>query len=112
MSEAGYEGVFKQKTRQSMGLAGKVDGCALFWRRSKFHLVESYSIEVGTNSAIEKNYAFSVVIVCMDEKGKSLFLTRTHKIPSLSTISLTKLHNVRQHRFWESILDRKRVLPF
>jgi CCR4-NOT transcription complex subunit 6 len=45
MSDAGYEGVYKQKTRQSMGLAGKVDGCALFWRRSKFHLVESYSIE-------------------------------------------------------------------
>jgi len=45
LSEAGYEGVYKQKTRQSMGLAGKVDGCALFWRRSKFHLVESYSIE-------------------------------------------------------------------
>eukprot|EP00537_Pseudo-nitzschia_pungens_P003745 CAMPEP_0172357986 /NCGR_PEP_ID=MMETSP1060-20121228/2328_1 /TAXON_ID=37318 /ORGANISM="Pseudo-nitzschia pungens, Strain cf. cingulata" /LENGTH=511 /DNA_ID=CAMNT_0013078961 /DNA_START=868 /DNA_END=2403 /DNA_ORIENTATION=+ len=45
MSEQGYEGVYKQKTRQSMGLAGKVDGCALFWRRSKFHLVESYSIE-------------------------------------------------------------------
>jgi len=45
MSEQGFEGVYKQKTRQSMGLAGKVDGCALFWRRSKFHLVESYSIE-------------------------------------------------------------------
>jgi CCR4-NOT transcription complex subunit 6 len=45
MSDVGYEGVFKQKTRQSMGLAGKVDGCALFWRRATFHLVESYSIE-------------------------------------------------------------------
>eukprot|EP00536_Pseudo-nitzschia_multiseries_P014782 jgi/Psemu1/40148/gm1.40148_g len=45
MSEQGFEGVYKQKTRQSMGLAGKVDGCALFWRRQKFHLVESYSIE-------------------------------------------------------------------
>eukprot|EP00538_Stauroneis_constricta_P011328 CAMPEP_0119553888 /NCGR_PEP_ID=MMETSP1352-20130426/6516_1 /TAXON_ID=265584 /ORGANISM="Stauroneis constricta, Strain CCMP1120" /LENGTH=637 /DNA_ID=CAMNT_0007600371 /DNA_START=503 /DNA_END=2416 /DNA_ORIENTATION=+ len=45
MNDRGYEGVFKQKTRQAMGLAGKVDGCALFWRRSKFHLVESYSIE-------------------------------------------------------------------
>jgi len=45
MSEQGFEGVYKQKTRQSMGLAGKVDGCALFWRRAKFHLVESYSIE-------------------------------------------------------------------
>jgi len=45
MSDQGFEGVYKQKTRQSMGLAGKVDGCALFWRRTKFHLVESYSIE-------------------------------------------------------------------
>jgi len=45
LSEAGFEGVYKQKTRAAMGLAGKVDGCALFWRRSKFHLVESYSIE-------------------------------------------------------------------
>lgn len=43
--EAGFEGVYKQKTRASMGLTGKVDGCALFWRRSKFHLSESYSIE-------------------------------------------------------------------
>mmetsp|Transcript_120360 Transcript_120360/g.245993 ORF Transcript_120360/g.245993 Transcript_120360/m.245993 type:complete len:652 (+) Transcript_120360:489-2444(+) len=45
MSDQGFEGVYKQKTRQSMGLVGKVDGCALFWRRKKFHLVESYSIE-------------------------------------------------------------------
>ncbi|GFH51870.1 CCR4-NOT transcription complex subunit 6 [Chaetoceros tenuissimus] len=45
LSEVGFEGVYKQKTRASMGLAGKVDGCAIFWRRAKFHLVESYSIE-------------------------------------------------------------------
>jgi len=45
LSDAGFEGVYKSKTRQSMGMAGKVDGCALFWRRTKFHLVESYSIE-------------------------------------------------------------------
>ena len=45
LCESGFEGVYKQKTRASMGLTGKVDGCALFWRRSKFHLVESYSIE-------------------------------------------------------------------
>lgn len=45
MHDAGFEGVFKQKTRQAMGMTGKVDGCALFWRRTKFHLIESYSIE-------------------------------------------------------------------
>lgn len=69
MSEQGFEGVYKQKTRQSMGLAGKVDGCALFWRRNKFHLVESYSIEfnelaqrhashVGLNPHSEKRMNF------------------------------------------------------
>jgi CCR4-NOT transcription complex subunit 6 len=70
MSDAGFEGVYKQKTRQSMGLAGKVDGCALFWRRSKFHLVESYSIEfnevaqrqatqvLGLNPRSEEGVAF------------------------------------------------------
>eukprot|EP00611_Tribonema_gayanum_P003315 TRINITY_DN12571_c0_g1_i2.p1 TRINITY_DN12571_c0_g1~~TRINITY_DN12571_c0_g1_i2.p1 ORF type:complete len:288 (-),score=94.97 TRINITY_DN12571_c0_g1_i2:170-973(-) len=28
-----------------MGLVGKVDGCALFWRRNRFRLVENYAIE-------------------------------------------------------------------
>jgi len=45
LSAQGYEGLYKQKTRDAMGLAGKVDGCATFWRRSKFRLAEHYSIE-------------------------------------------------------------------
>ena len=45
LNDLGYEGVYKSKTRQAMGMAGKVDGCAIFWKRSKFHLIESYSIE-------------------------------------------------------------------
>lgn len=45
LSSLGYEGIFKQKTRESMGQYGKVDGCATFWKRSKFLLVENYSIE-------------------------------------------------------------------
>lgn len=45
MSELGYEGVFKQKSRESMGQYGKVDGCAIFWRRSKFMLIENFSVE-------------------------------------------------------------------
>jgi CCR4-NOT transcription complex subunit 6 len=36
LSEAGFDGLYKQKTREAMGMAGKVDGCAVFWRRSKF----------------------------------------------------------------------------
>mmetsp|Transcript_2444 Transcript_2444/g.3467 ORF Transcript_2444/g.3467 Transcript_2444/m.3467 type:complete len:622 (+) Transcript_2444:235-2100(+) len=45
LQEAGYEGLYKAKTRESMGIAGKVDGCALLWRRSKFRLAENYAIE-------------------------------------------------------------------
>lgn len=36
----GYEGIFAQKSREAMGHAGKVDGCALFWKKSKFRLAE------------------------------------------------------------------------
>jgi len=45
LNDLGYEGVFKSKTRDAMGMVGKVDGCAIFWKRAKFHLIESYSIE-------------------------------------------------------------------
>lgn len=45
MQERGYDGMFKQKTRESMGQYGKIDGCATFWRRSKFMMVENYSVE-------------------------------------------------------------------
>ena len=45
MLDKGYDGIFKQKTRDSMGQYGKVDGCATFWRRSKFMMVENYAVE-------------------------------------------------------------------
>ena len=44
MAEKGYDGIFKQKSRDSSGY-GRVDGCATFWRRSKFMMVENYSVE-------------------------------------------------------------------
>ena len=44
MNSQGYEGIFKQKTRDAMGMAGKVDGCAMFWRKSKLQCVENYTI--------------------------------------------------------------------
>lgn len=76
MSEQGYEGVYKQKTRQSMGLAGKVDGCALFWRRSKFHLVESYSIEF--NELAQRQATQVLGLNPRTEEGMS-FLNRLSK---------------------------------
>lgn len=45
LTEMGFDGIFKAKSRDSMGQYGKVDGCATFWRRTKFVMVENYSIE-------------------------------------------------------------------
>lgn len=45
LMEQGYDAIFRQKSRESMGQQGKVDGCAVFWRRSKFTLVESLTID-------------------------------------------------------------------
>jgi len=45
LQEAGYDGLYKPKTRECMGMLGKVDGCALLWNRKKFRLAENYVIE-------------------------------------------------------------------
>ncbi|KAI9905187.1 hypothetical protein PsorP6_013754 [Peronosclerospora sorghi] len=45
MDEWGYEGWYLKKSRESMGLEGKVDGCALFYKRSRFILKERYPVE-------------------------------------------------------------------
>lgn len=50
----GYEGLFKAKTRASMGREGRIDGCALFYRTSRFALSEKYVIEF--NDAAEATY--------------------------------------------------------
>lgn len=76
MNDAGYEGVYKQKTRQSMGLAGKVDGCALFWRRTKFVLIESYSIEF--NELAQRQATQVLGLNPRSEEGVS-FLNRLSK---------------------------------
>lgn len=76
MSDQGYEGVYKQKTRQSMGLAGKVDGCALFWRRAKFHLAESYSIEFNE---LAQRQATQVLGLSPRSEEGAAFLNRLSK---------------------------------
>mmetsp|Transcript_43214 Transcript_43214/g.105761 ORF Transcript_43214/g.105761 Transcript_43214/m.105761 type:complete len:582 (+) Transcript_43214:94-1839(+) len=45
MRALGYEGVYKQKTRESMGQDGKMDGCAILYKRSRFSLVEKHALE-------------------------------------------------------------------
>lgn len=45
MTDLGYEGAFKPKSRDGAGNFGKLDGCATFWKKSRFVMVETYSIE-------------------------------------------------------------------
>lgn len=45
MKAAGYDSQYKQKTRESMGLEGKVDGCAFFYKAGRFKLLEKYVVE-------------------------------------------------------------------
>jgi CCR4-NOT transcription complex subunit 6 len=47
LSEEGYDGLYKHKTRESMGASGKVDGCAILWRRGKFRLAGKESEKGG-----------------------------------------------------------------
>lgn len=58
LDKLGYSGVYKRKTREFMGQYGKMDGCALFWRREKLapvggqlHAVEFNSIAVSKHSS-------------------------------------------------------------
>merc|ERR1712070_35082 len=50
MESLDYEGVFKAKTRESMGEEGKVDGCAIFWRKGFYGLVENHEIELNSEA--------------------------------------------------------------
>eukprot|EP00802_Teleaulax_amphioxeia_P011298 Tamp_11330.p1 GENE.Tamp_11330~~Tamp_11330.p1 ORF type:complete len:542 (-),score=113.37 Tamp_11330:214-1839(-) len=45
LEAAGYQGVYKQKTRESMGQDGKMDGCAILFKKSRFVLVEKHALE-------------------------------------------------------------------
>ena len=136
MSDAGYDGVFKQKTRQSMGLAGKVDGCALFWRRSKFHLAESYSIEVGTarhmrallpsqlgraippgHFMLERDLSHAPIMVSNLTLVFLFFWLLS--VMTFDDVTLYKInnssmkwHSDRRRKFWESTPVRKRASLF
>jgi CCR4-NOT transcription complex subunit 6 len=51
LKRCNYEGLYKAKTRPSLGQEGKVDGCALFYRTDRFKLKEKYVIEFNEVAA-------------------------------------------------------------
>lgn len=40
LQQCGYAGVYKCKTREFMGAYGKMDGCAIYWRRDRWQLAD------------------------------------------------------------------------
>ncbi|KAJ1462573.1 Endonuclease/exonuclease/phosphatase [Pelagophyceae sp. CCMP2097] len=94
----GYEGYFTQKSRESMGAAGKVDGCAVFWKARKWRLSEQRSVcfnDLAMRSAqnlglsghdehafltrlVKDNVAQFVVLDALDVRGRRVCVANTH----------------------------------
>lgn len=49
----GYDGVYLQKNRESMGPIGKVDGCAIFWITSKLNILECFHVDFNEEARAE-----------------------------------------------------------
>jgi len=47
LEKHGYGALFKTKTRDAMGSTGKVDGCALFYRKSRMQLEDCFTLELN-----------------------------------------------------------------
>ena len=50
LAKINYAGLYKCKTREFMGQYGKMDGCAMFYRRDKFSILPGGAHDVEFNS--------------------------------------------------------------
>jgi len=50
LAKCNYSGVYKCKTREFMGQYGKMDGCAIFYRRDKFQMMQNGVNDVEFNA--------------------------------------------------------------
>mmetsp|Transcript_8011 Transcript_8011/g.11950 ORF Transcript_8011/g.11950 Transcript_8011/m.11950 type:complete len:628 (-) Transcript_8011:201-2084(-) len=92
LSDMGYDGLYKQKTRESMGQHGKVDGCAVFWRRTKFIMVENYSIEF--NEIVQRTASH----LNLDDGDRRRFISRLSKDNIAQVLVLEPLSRPQQQR--------------
>ena len=103
MQQLGYEGLYKQKTRASMGPTGRVDGCALFYKVAKFELKEKYVIEFNDAARVSARQGhFSGVSVEEAENpnfnrgDKSTGLARVTK-DNVAQIAVLEIRDVYGH---------------
>lgn len=97
----GYNGIFKAKTRESMGRRGKIDGCATFYRKSMFHMRESSTVEYNSiahsrtqaqrtlNRCLKGNVGLILVLDAVDGSGP-IIVANTHLFwdPELTDVKL------------------------
>ena len=112
MREHGYQGVYKAKTRPTLGDSlRQLDGCAIFYKEDKFALMEQYSIEY--NEAAKEH--IEQQLARQQRQGKNLGTTaqsyRTNALKRLTkgnialVVVLEELGDGNPTRVWR----RKRV---
>uniref|UniRef100_A0A914WA32 Endonuclease/exonuclease/phosphatase domain-containing protein n=1 Tax=Plectus sambesii TaxID=2011161 RepID=A0A914WA32_9BILA len=89
MSQLGYEGCFKKRTGE------KVDGCATFWRTSKFQMQDYRWIEynVAPNSTLDRDNVGIIVALTVKGTQARLFVANTHLLfnPNRGDVKLAQL---------------------
>jgi CCR4-NOT transcription complex subunit 6 len=106
LSKMGYEGLYKQKTREALGMEGRVDGCALFFKRKRFKLLEKYVIEYNDAAlAMAKQGLFKLRHgVTVDRVLQRLMKDNVAQIAVLETVGAnggTRICVSNTHIFWD-----------
>lgn len=57
LAKYNYAGLYKCKTREYMGQYGKMDGCAIFYRRDKFSIAQGGVSEVEFNTIARQRHS-------------------------------------------------------
>jgi Ca2+-binding EF-hand superfamily protein/endonuclease/exonuclease/phosphatase family metal-dependent hydrolase len=92
-----WDSVFHKRPRQA-----SLDGCSIFWRRSKFQLIESYAMDLIDGSdgkgRIQRDRSCLLVLLRWIAHGKPLVIVSTHlaKDPENRAQTATRVRQVAQ----------------
>lgn len=100
----GFESCYKVKTRESMGRKGKIDGCAIFFRKDMFVLREQHTVEFNAiahsrtqesrtlNRCLKGNVGQILILDVVDGSGP-LVVANTHLYwdPELTDVKLFQI---------------------
>lgn len=114
LSQQGYEGIFKRKTRDSMTMnADAVDGCAIFFKRDRFTLSEQYGIDFNalaygqTNNprALRRLIRGNVALVAVLEESFPPMSAAKRNVPKRDRDRKRKFCVANTHIYWDPEFD-------